>query len=180
MGHVCDSNTKLFHTIASDRRNHNTIWSLVDEEGHYIEDEHALKELGKRHFAHISCDDKQTCLLTQLQVVSLYPSMISQVNASSLIAHVTMPEIEKALKSFKKDRNPGPDGWPVDFYLHFFDLLGLELLHAIEYARTSGYITPALNSTFLALIPKKHKPTTFADFWPISLCNLLYQRRSKS
>ena len=131
-----DSNTKFFHTTALDRRNHNTIWSLVDEEGHCIEDEQALKELGKRHFAHIFCDDKQTCLLTQLQVVSLYPSMISQVNAPSLIAPVTLPEIEKALKSFKKDRSPGPDGWPVEFYLHFFDLLGLELLHAIEFART--------------------------------------------
>ena len=61
-----DSNTKFFHTIASDRRNHNTIWSLVDEEGHCIEDEQALKELGKIHFAHIFCDDKQTCLLTHL------------------------------------------------------------------------------------------------------------------
>ena len=58
-----DSNTKFFHAIASGRRNHNTIWSLEDEEGNCIEDELALKDLGKRHFAHIFHDDKQTCLM---------------------------------------------------------------------------------------------------------------------
>ena len=101
--------------------------------------------------------------------------MISLENSTSLTAPVIFPELEKALKSFKKDRSPGPDGWPVEFYLHFFDMLGLELLHAIEFSRSFGYITPSLNSTFLALIPKKDKPTTFVDFRPISLCNLLYK-----
>ena len=32
---------------------------------------------------------------------------------------------------------------------------------------------------FLALIPKKDKPRTFADFRPISLCNLLYKLIAK-
>ena len=147
-----DSNTKYFHAIASGRRNQNTIWSLDDEEGNCIKDELALKEMGKKHFAHIFCDDKQTCLLTPLQVVSLYPSMISQDNAPSLIAPITLYEIETTLRSFKKDRSPGPDGWPVEFYLHFFDFLGNDLLLAIEWARSSRHITPSLNSTFIALI----------------------------
>ena len=53
-----DSNTKFFHALASGIRNNNTIWSLEDEDGHCIEDEVALKELGQRHFAHIFSDDK--------------------------------------------------------------------------------------------------------------------------
>ena len=61
-----DSNTKLFHAIAFGRKNHNTIWSLEDKEGHCIQDEHVIKELGKRYFAYIFYDDKQTYLLTQL------------------------------------------------------------------------------------------------------------------
>ena len=106
-----DSNTKFFHAIASDKRNHKTIWSLVDEERHTIEEEHELKELGSRHFVHVFSDDRATCILTdQLQVVSLYPTMIAQDYASSVIAPVTLMEIQQALKSFKKDRIPSPDG----------------------------------------------------------------------
>ena len=92
---------------------------------------------------------------------------------------VTLSEIEGALKSFKKDRSPRPDGCPVEFYLHFFELLGKDLLLAVEFARISGHISPSINSTFLALIPKKDKPVTFMDFHPISLCNLVYKLISK-
>ena len=87
--------------------------------------------------------------------------------------------MDLSLKAFKKDRSPGPDGWPVEFYLHFFDLLSPFLLKSIDQTRISGFIPLSLNSTFLALIPKKDKPWTFVDFRPISLCNLLYKLIAK-
>lgn len=34
-----DLNTKYFHALASGRRNQNTIWSLLNEEGDIVEDE---------------------------------------------------------------------------------------------------------------------------------------------
>ena len=105
--------------------------------------------------------------------------MISHEEAPSLIQLVSLSEVESALNSFKKDRSPGPDAWPAKFYLHFFDLLGNELLSAVDYARVSGCIPSSLNSTFLALIPKKENRFTFVDFRPISLCNLLYKLISK-
>ena len=52
-----DSNTKYFHALASGRRNHNAIWSLMDDKGHSIEDDAALKNLGQCHFANIFKDD---------------------------------------------------------------------------------------------------------------------------
>ena len=57
--------------------------------------------------------------------------------------------------------------------------MGEELLSAVECARVSGCIPPTLNSIFLALIPKRDKPINFADYRPISLCNLLYKMISK-
>ena len=177
--HLGDSNTKYFHTLASGRRNQKSIWSLCDENGVVYEDESALNELGQLHFAHIFCDDKNTCLLEQLKVVMLYPHMISNEGALCLSDPVSLKEIESALKYFKKDRSSGLDGWPVEFYLHFFDLLGHDLVNVVDSARVSGFIPPSLNSTFLALIPKKYKPPSFADFRPISLCNLLYKLISK-
>ena len=84
-----------------------------------------------------------------------------------------------ALKLFKKDKAPGPDGWPVEFYLTFFDLMGPLLVNMVETSRISGKVSPALNSTFLALFPKVDLRISFVDFRPISLCNLCYKLISK-
>ena len=57
--------------------------------------------------------------------------------------------------------------------------MGHELLSIVDSTRVSGIIPSSLNSTFLTLIAKKDKPRTFADYSPISLCNLLYKLISK-
>jgi hypothetical protein len=57
-----------------------------------------------------------------------------------------------ALKSFKKDKSPGPDGWTVEFYLFFFDLINDDLWDLVENSRCRGIFYHALNSTFLTLI----------------------------
>ena len=139
--------------MASGRRNQDSNWSLLDENGKSVEDEGALKEMGRCHFAHIFCDDKQTNLLDQLRVVMLFPNMITLEDAPGLTQPITLSEIEAALHSFKKDKSPEPDGWLVKFYIHFFDLLGKDLLFVVDSTRVMGCIPPSLNSTFLALIP---------------------------
>jgi hypothetical protein len=49
------------------------------------------------------------------------------------------------------------------------------LLEAVEESRKRGEVIRSLNSTFLALILKVNKPTSFGDFRPIALCNLCYK-----
>ena len=80
----------------------------------------------------------------------------------------TLKEVEDVLKGFKKDKSPWIDGWPVDFCLHFFDLLGQDILNVIEHSRIEGRVIGALNATFITLIPKCDKPSTLAEFRPIS------------
>jgi hypothetical protein len=66
-----------------------------------------------------------------------------------------------------------------NFLYSFFDLVGEDVLAMVEDSRSSGAIVGGLNSTFLTLIPKANKPSTFDDFRPISLCNLCYKIISK-
>ena len=84
-----------------------------------------------------------------------------------------------ALKTFKRDKASGPDGWPVEFYMAFFDLLGPHLVNLVETSRITSSVAPSLNSTFISLIPKIEHPVSFTDFRPISLCNLVYKLISK-
>ena len=87
--------------------------------------------------------------------------------------------IESVLKGFKKPKILGLDGWSVEFYLHFFDLVGRDILNVMEHSRNEGRVISVLNATFITLIPKSDKPTSFVEFRPISLCNMIYKTISK-
>jgi hypothetical protein len=105
--------------------------------------------------------------------------MVTTEEALALEAPCTKEELFEVLKGFKKEKSPGPDGWSVEFYLHFFDLLAQDLLDAVEDSRIRGVVNPQLNRTFVVLIPKSNLTKHFQDFRPISLCNLCYKLISK-
>lgn len=100
---------------------------------------------------------------------------MDQDRGDGLLALVTMGELEAIIKWFKRDKSLGPDGWSIEFYIAFFDILEHELLQIIEECRTSGRMYDAFTSTFIALIPNIDDPQTFDDYRPISLCNRIYK-----
>ena len=106
--------------MATARKNHNAIWSLQDDLGNWVSDDKSLKDLGVRHFKTLFEDDHLTNLEAQLKVIRLFPSFISSEKIIAFTRPITILEVEKDLKLFKKDKAPGPDGWPVEFYLTFF------------------------------------------------------------
>ena len=67
----------------------------------------------------------------------------------------------------------------LNFFWLFFYILGTELVNVVETSRLEGGFIPYMNSTFVAFIPRKENPITFADYRPISLCNLVYKLISK-
>jgi hypothetical protein len=112
-------------------------------------------------------------------VAGLFTRWISEDEARDLYLPVTKMELKSVLSQFKRDKSPGPDGWTVEFFLHFFDLVSEDLLAfggggliRWSYSRKSKF-------HFLSLIPKINKPQTFGDYRPISLCNLVYKVISK-
>lgn len=113
-----------------------------------------------------------------LQVTEAVPLFVEQEDKEILNAPITLAELEVTLKSMGKDKSPGSDGWPIEFFIAFFALIGQDLLLATEDCRITGVMPEAFNSTFLALTPKVDNPQSFDDFRPISLRNSIYIRFS--
>jgi hypothetical protein len=84
-------------------------------------------------------------------------------------------ELKETLHSFQKDKSTGPDGWPIEFYIVFYEVLEYDLLHVVEESKRNGRMHAPFNSAFLYLIPKKDEPLSFDEFRPISLCNCIYK-----
>jgi hypothetical protein len=63
----------------------------------------------------------------------------------------------------------------VEFFIEFFDMLGVDLLQVVEEVRCTGRMKGSLNATFLALIPKQDCPESFRGL-DLSLSVIFYIR----
>jgi len=170
-----DENTSFFHKYAKGRKSVNTIWSLKNEEGREVSSFSDLADLGQRHFQRIFSDPEVATLGEIIRTAQCFPRFVEEEEADELSIPVSKEEVEAAMKLMAKDKSPGPDGWTVELFLSFFDLIGSEITEVVEESRTKGEIYRPFNSTFIALIPKKDVPESFEDFRLISLCNCIYK-----
>jgi hypothetical protein len=170
-----DRNTKFFHAYANSRKQVNAIWDITKEDGSVVTSQQGIQKEAIGYFQNLFKAQENLTISNQLAVIKEYPRIFSEEEGLKVVEPVTLSELLATLKGFTVSKSPGPDGWTVEFFLAFFDLLGNELLEAVEESRQKGRVVGALNATFLALIPKRDKPDTFEGFRPISLCNLAYK-----
>jgi len=74
------------------------------------------------------------------------------------------------------EKAPWPDGMNPCFYQRFWSIIGNDVSTAILAILNGSPIRECMNHTYIALIPKKHKPVDVSDFRPISLCNVIYKK----
>lgn len=96
----------------------------------------------------------------------------------SLTKDVTEEEIQKTLFAMPNNKSPGPDGFTTEFFKKTGNYgYRLHISHKICFVK--GFLPKGLNTTILALIPKKEEAMEMKNYRPISLCNVLYKVISK-
>ncbi|XP_071704229.1 uncharacterized protein [Rutidosis leptorrhynchoides] len=88
-------------------------------------------------------------------------------------------EVFEAIKGCGKNKAPGPDGFNFLFFSKFWDIIKVDLLHAINWFWETGIISNGCNASFITLIPKIHEPLNFSNYRPISLIGSYYKILSK-
>jgi len=157
----------------------NTIWSPRDQRGPKVKNFKELVDLGTDYFKELFKAQEGTSIVEIIKVAWIFPCFVEEDEAGSLKTPVIDKKLIELLHLFQKGKSHGPNGWPIEFYLGCFDILGSDLLKVIEESRKRGHIQNPINATFLVLISNTDNPSSFEDFRPISLCNCLYTIISK-
>ncbi len=88
-----------------------------------------------------------------------------------LSAEFSAEQFFEALKNLKKGKSPGPDGLPVEFYLHFWDQLKDYFLASFHESFARVKLSFSQRNGLLRLIPKKGALAQLMNWRPISLLN---------
>lgn len=85
----------------------------------------------------------------------LLPFRCSNSDTQALLSPVTTEEIRDVLFAMPSNKSPGPDGFNAEFYKSTWGILGPEFVTAVQAFFIKGFLPKGINSTILALIPKK-------------------------
>ena len=76
---------------------------------------------------------------------------------------------------WKKNKSPGPDGFAVDFYQHFSELLKADLKAILDDFHKRKVDLARLNYGIITLVPKVKDARQIQKFRPICLLNVCFK-----
>jgi hypothetical protein len=103
-----DKNTKYFHSFASHRRNKKYLWEIKDDEGQVHLGQEAIKREAKRHFSSFYKASDQNTIVDQVELVRMYPRLVTEEDINTIEIVVTKEEIFHVLKGMAKEKSLGP------------------------------------------------------------------------
>jgi hypothetical protein len=86
-----------------------------------------------------------------------------------------MEEIHKAIFQMEHNKSPGPDGFPAEFYQHFWDVIKMDLMALFECFQKGDLSLYKLNFGVITLLPKKENATQIQQYRPICLLNVSFK-----
>jgi len=137
-------------------------------------------------------DETQILLMIQSYHTNLYNSQTTDTQGSfeiftesmaipklddaerdALEGPLTYGECNKSLETFENGKSPGEDGFTVEFYKHFFDLVGADLLAGLNGAYKLGKLSVSQRRGIITLLPKDDAELLILQNWrPITLLNV--------
>lgn len=119
-------------------------------------------------------------LQSQQELFSHVTSRLSEAESSSCEGPLTLAEVSVALRRSNRNKSPGADGLTVEFYAHFWGLLGSFLVNVFNQGLARGELPDSMKASVTRLIHKKDDKRSLKNWRPISLLNVDYKICSKA
>ncbi|PFX24301.1 Transposon TX1 uncharacterized 149 kDa protein [Stylophora pistillata] len=118
--------------------------------------------------------------LAQTSLLSHLLSSLSLDQARECERPLTVEECFEALKGMGKNKAPGVDGFPAEFYLRFWDVVGRDQVSVLNACLHSGSLALSQRRGIIALAFKKGDRLDPRNWRPTSLLNLDYKIASRA
>ncbi|XP_021848080.2 uncharacterized protein [Spinacia oleracea] len=170
-----DSHSKLLFASVQARKRRNYIHSLQDSEGHTYSAGPQLRQHVSDFYADLFEVNSPSLDPLLYDWSDLQLRTLSSTDQAHLMVPFSALDIRVAMFNIADDKSPGPDGFSAAFFKIHWNVVGGQVVQAIQHFFAHGFMLKDWNRTFLVLLPKELHPQLVSQFRPIGLCNVIYK-----
>jgi len=168
-----DSNTRYFQMVASGKYRKKHIFSL-DNKGVKVEGRNNLKSYITQFYKHLFGPSVDNNFSFDEDATEDIPQ-VTQAENEFLTAPFTEKEIREAIFDMEHNKAPGPDGFPAEFYQHFWDVVKGDLIQMFHELHSGEIPIFSLNFGVITLLPKTQDASRIQQYRPICLLNVSFK-----
>ena len=166
--------TKYFFNLEKRNYNRKTITELRTESETVTNNESQILEAIENYYSELyaSANNSQENNVDEFTEHLKIPKL-SDADRDRIEGPLSYEECKKALDTFQNNKAPGEDGFTVEFYMFFFDLLGHDLVASFNAAYDANELTISQRRGVITLIPKEDGSLLELSNWrPVTLLNV--------
>ena len=175
--------TKCFFNLEKRNYNRKTINEIKLENDETTTDETQILSMIQTYYSNLynsQATDAQDSL--KIFTESMEIPKLHDADRDVLDGPLTYEECKKSLlETFGNGKSPGEDGFTVEFYKYFFDLVGADLLASLNRAYELGRLSVSQRRGIITLLPKDDAELLLLQNWrPITLLSAEHKIASKA
>ena len=118
--------------------------------------------------------------VVQAEMLDMFGSLLPSSEVPQCEGLFSTHEVFTALQGMAKNKSPGSDGLPVEFYWAFWDVLGEDLVSVLNASYNTGCLPSSLRKGLISLSFKKGDRLDRKNWRPITLLNVDYKLCARS
>jgi hypothetical protein len=166
-------NTKYFHLIANGKNRRKKIFQLEQVEGTIVGQENLKLYISEYYKKLFGPPMDNSCVMIESMNQDI--TQISVEENECLTKDFTETEIFEAIMQMKKNKAPGPDGFPAEFYQTFWEIIKMDMLDMFVSFQRGELPLFHLNFGTIILLPKKENAIQIQQYRPICLLNVSFK-----
>ncbi|XP_010473202.1 PREDICTED: uncharacterized protein LOC104752695 [Camelina sativa] len=177
---VGDKNNKYFHHSIEARLAVNAMREIKCQDGSIVTTQEEIKAEAVSFFSNFLSHQPANFVGPTVEQVEQFVDYRCSASEQALLVHsVSADEIRDVVFKMPNNKAPGPDGFSAEFFKQSWTITGKDFTVAVQSFFLKGFLPKGVNTTILALIPKKTDALEMKNYRPISCCNVMYKVISK-